>query len=456
MNTVRVNFACSCTKGSKEVFGMCKVPNKKHCMDIFPKLKEAGVSLIRTDLYPEAMIPVTKCSSIEDYKNNVNNIQNPDNWCFDHMFSLDFAKMYGMKTMMVMCHFPEWLSYSGTYKGVPKDWDVYEDIIGKAYSKLKDKIDYCEILNEIVYFLDLTGSPYTDKRSASADIYYHVAKAIRTVNPEAVIGGIATEGPFAEELDYLFSDDRLRHESNMFNFVSYHNYTTEDCSKGSDAIKQVLAKHGYDKSTPIYVDEWNVTPQWDSNEEKLFCHKSLPYAGKNLAYFMQAGVRGCFFGNYARNYPSDGYHEIDGKTTLATYEWNDQSGSGELLPMMDAFRIASNKLSLGEGDYDVMATETPEGLTAAVGAINAKHNPVVYLVNERPIPIDVDICMENISFDIETQFVCSLAYRDVHEEKQILKASIKDKETTLSLTLPPFSVVGIIAEGKYKLLKGEM
>jgi hypothetical protein len=198
--TVTFDFNTTVRYGSPFVFGGCKYPDKVQQDDFYPKLKESGITFLRADFYFQLIIPTNKCASVADYKNNVNGIQNPDKWEYGHLFWIDSSRKYGFKTFIVTVYTPPWLSCSGNYKGVPKDWSIWEDIVKKVYSRYKMRVDWVETWNEIEYWCDLTGSPYTNKEDFLADHFYHTVKAIREAGGTIPTGGFA----FAEDHTEMF------------------------------------------------------------------------------------------------------------------------------------------------------------------------------------------------------------------------------------------------------------
>ncbi len=86
-----------------------------------------------------------------------------------------------MKTFVSATYTPTWLSCSGTYRGVPKDWSIWEDIVGKVYARYKTRVDWLEAWNEIENWHDLRGSPYTNQDDFLVAEKLDVDAAIGTV-----------------------------------------------------------------------------------------------------------------------------------------------------------------------------------------------------------------------------------------------------------------------------------
>src|SRR5580658_9896327 len=96
--TVTLDYSKTIGTGTPFVFGLCKFPMKAQQDDIYPKLIDAGITYLKADFYFEVIIPASKCASVDDYKNNVNGIQDPNNWDYRHLYWIDASRSYGLKT----------------------------------------------------------------------------------------------------------------------------------------------------------------------------------------------------------------------------------------------------------------------------------------------------------------------------------------------------------------------
>jgi len=431
MKTIDIDFSGTYKMCPPWVFGVCKFPHLEHCEQMLPMLRKSGVTLLRVDLYPEQMIL------------NANEAQNPETWDCRHLEPLKLAKALGFEIMLSVCYSPDWLNYNHSHKGIPMNFNIYESIIEKAFELVCDYVDYCEVINETVYFMELEDSPYDNKYEAAADIYEHAARAIRKVKPDMRIGGWATEGPFTEEIEFFLSDERFRAETRMVDFISWHVYSSEDCTQGILEIRKTLEACGYPREFPVFIDEWNVTPQWEANDDRLYNYKSLPFVGKNLAYFMNQQVSACFFANYPRLYPSDGFHELAECTTLATYTWDEKKEKGSLLPMMKAYQVPGIFLRLALGEFKVYKVSYSYGLSAVTAAVNIYQEKVIFLVNERPITVEAYLTIAG------ARKTTTMKCYQISEHAQIescFECNYEKSEQYLTgyLQLPSYSVTGIV------------
>ena len=379
--TVTFDYNTTTTTGTPFVFGICKFPMKTEQDDVYPKLKEAGITYLRADFYFEIIIPAGKCASVDDYRNNVNGIQDPNNWNYDHLFWIDSSRSYGMKTLLTATYTPTWLSCSGTYKGVPKDWGIWEDIVGKVYARYKNRVDWVDAWNEIEYWHDLTGSPYTNQEDFLVDYFYHTVKAIRDAGGTMPTGGFG----FARDEPEMFQNILAKMVAKYgrdwtdrnFDFYSVHHYGGDSGNINTSGIKAALQKAGLDANKPVFVDEWNYTADWGSHAGELSSAQAIGYVGKSLANFIKNGVNATYFCAYpSQSKLKDTVYE-DGKTSmLAFYTANNSVGT--LLPQAYPFRILSNRLGLGKGNFMVKGV-SDQTVIDACAAVNSGGQKVAFI-----------------------------------------------------------------------------
>jgi hypothetical protein len=393
--TVTFDFNTTVRYGSPFVFGGCKYPDKAQQDDFYPKLKESGITFLRADFYFQLIIPTNKCASVADYKNNVNGIQNPDKWEYGHLFWIDSSRKYGFKTFIVTVYTPPWLSCSGNYKGVPKDWPIWEDIVKKVYSRYKMRVDWVETWNEVEYWCDLTGSPYTNKEDFLADHFYHTVKAIREAGGTIPTGGFA----FAEDHTEMFKSvlqklvakyGRVWTEAN-FNFYSVHHYGSEPGTMNWRDIWGAFQAAGLSPNKGVFVDEWNYTTDWGRRPGELYNAKAIGYVGKSLASFIKNGVNAAYYSMYPSDTP---VQDMDGGITLhAFYTTN---GNTTPLPQSYPFKILSNRLGLGKGAFLVKAVSNQKVVDACC-AVNSDGQNVAFIANYSDSPTAVNVTFKGLS-----------------------------------------------------------
>ena len=398
IGTVTIDYSATTGTGTPYVFGVCKFPMKAQENDIYPKLKEAGITYLRADFYYELIIPASKCASLAAYKNNVNGIQNPDSWDYRHLYWISSSRAYGIKTLVTATYVPTWLSCSGTYRGVPKDWAVWEDIVGKVYSRYRNQVDWIEAWNEIEYWCDLTGSPYQNREDFLVDYFYHTVKAIRDAGGTVPTGGFAFANNepqmFQSILKKLVAKYGRDWTNSNFNFYSEHHYGADPGELPVKNIRNTLKDAGLTPDIPIFVDEWNYTADWVNAAEELHGARAIGYVGKSLTKFIKNGVNATYFSTYpSQSLLSDTGYEDGMKTTLSFYSVD--KNIGVLLPQAYPFKILSNRLGLGAGNFTVVNVSN-QTVVDACAAVNSSGRRVAFIANYYDSPNTVTVTIKGL------------------------------------------------------------
>ena len=96
---------------------------------------------------------------------------------------------------MTCCFTPTWLSVDGTKEGMPKDWVAYEKLIADTVKHCAEKgrkPAYWEVWNEP----NLHAGGFLKGDMANLmEIYTHFAKAVRSADATAKVGGGGFSGP---------------------------------------------------------------------------------------------------------------------------------------------------------------------------------------------------------------------------------------------------------------------
>jgi len=432
-----VNYGNQIAIGSPRIFGGTQCPRPDHT-DAWDKESQVGVTMLRQDWFLNDLLPN---SSVEDYKNNVNNIQDPSTWPFgnvqwiaDHFTN---AQSRGMELMAIVDYAPHWLTYSGTQYGVPKDWWVWEDIVKKAYLYFRNQygieFDYIEVWNEpSAQFLDVTNSGMTRAEAYKA-IYYHTWQAIREVDPRIPIGGPADYAPYETEvLEAMLQDGNI---NDKIDFVSYHYYDdAADWMVGDGSperfIDHVLQAYGRE-DMPVMLSEYNGSccgiGRVNSTDE------SISYIGDKFVWFLKRGF-------LAANYFSlTAYCGAQGE---CYYDWID--GQAQLKPQARTWRLASKKLGLGTGPSKVMET-THSNSISAVGATNSSNERVVLIANDQSGTKIVTVTLQNLgmSGQVEVEVYLASSTNDATQPVISDVRTVQDGTLSLVIDMPAWSVAGI-------------
>lgn len=391
---VTIDYTKKDSIGSPLVFGGAQYPNS-HENEVWDMLEEVGVTSMRTDFYIENMVPYD--SSVEDYKNNKNDIQDPRTWRTDFIQTRKdayrSAKNHGMKTMGIMSYAPPWLTYSGTTRGVPKDWGVYEDIVKKAYEVHRNNISYLELWNEPTHpeaFLHVTNSGLTPEE-AFVEIFYHAAKAVREVDKEkndgktVLLGGPASDNPRAiNMLEAILRDDRTR---GQLDFISYHNYHIPEPSW--DKHKEVLKKSNMEH-LPIYLTEWNYKPETDEDSPYKTSYPAILFTANKLVDFLKMGLAGANYYSLLQVQEPE-----EGKFTQFLAFYRIANNKAELLPQARSWRILSKKMGLGKGKSSIILPQEKVEDLNIIGFINSSNQQGVVIVNNSTSPTSVNLNLKN-------------------------------------------------------------
>lgn len=392
--TVTVDFNTTTVTGSPYAFGGTGFPLEAQQNDMYPKLLDTGITSIRGDYNLEEIIPSQLCASADDYKNNLNNIQEPTNWNYSHLYWIDAAKKNSLRTMMLVDYCPPWLSCSGTEYGVPSDWNTWEDIVRKVYTRYRSRTDWIEIWNEPDWeSFDITGSPYTTREDAMVDLWYHTENAIRLVNTNAITGGFALGWKDLPVLEHILSKAIAKYGTGWvnrnLNFISWHEYSANPGATDPGSVRGNLAGWGLNPDIPVFVDEWTRL-KWDPVEEQPQGVEEIGFVGRALANFVESGVSA----NINSLYP---YNDLT-TTNIRNnsfYVVNPDGRTGNLMLRTYPFHVLSNELGLGKGYYAVKQI-SDEQVIGACAAVNSAGQKVVFIANYYDHPNTTTITLQGL------------------------------------------------------------
>jgi hypothetical protein len=447
VGTVTLDFGITTGSGTPMLFGGCKFPMQQQAADMYPKLKDAGITFLRADFYFEWIIPASKCPSVEAYRQNVGGIQDPSKWSYDHLFWIDSAKSNGMETFVSATYTPTWLSYSGTYRGVPKDWAIWEDIVGKVYSRYRTKVDWVEPWNEIEYWGDLTGSPYTNREDFLVDYYYHTVHAIRSAGGTIPTGGFAFayDEPvmFQKVLRKLVAKYGLSWTDKNFNFYSVHHYGSDPGNVDTSGIRAALQAAGLKPNRPIFVDEWNYTTDWGGHANELYGPKAIGYVGKAMTRFIKDGVNAAYFCLYpSQTLLTNTIYEDGGMTTLSFYAASNNVGT--LLPQAYPFKILSKWLGLGKGAF-VVKDVYNQTVIDSCAVENSEGEKVAFIANYYDYPNQVNITIKGLAAGhVAITEYWAAAWDPADSAYKTVTNSVSNGQTTCFVDMPANTCVGLL------------
>ncbi|MDQ6420505.1 CBM35 domain-containing protein [Paenibacillus sp. LHD-117] len=443
--TATIDYSSSTGTGYPDVIGGTHFPTRTHT-DAWNKLDDTGLVFMRADLRLQDILPAN--ITLNDYKNNVNQVQDPANWNFTRYEGwTSLAKSKGFKTMGMIFELPKWLSWSGTEAGVPKDWDVYEDIVAKVYDRLKNNLDMMEFLNEPHGYIVLTGSPYATKEEAAVDQYYHSAKAIRSISAIIPIGGPGEDtwgGDFGT-IGRLLRDSRIT--SNDLNFISVHDYEYGGFDR-IDELRRFIAAQGRDRTIPIFMNEWNKTPNNASAPPEVAGREGISYHGQKLMKLMRDGVAGgAYYTLYPTNVVNDDYWAWT-EVGHGAYSWNSTTNTATMQPFNRTWRLYSTAMGLGAGNYGLRST-TYTSVSQAQGIVNHAGQPVALAVNHSGTTGSITLNLTNlpVSGNVTVEVYTASETNDASAPSQTLTRTVASGALSETLALPAYSTVGLIVKG---------
>lgn len=441
--TILVDYSHKIGTGSPLVFGGAHGPKLEH-IDAWDKIANSGVTLIRRDFFIEKILPQN--ITLEDYKNNIGNVQNPEKWNQKEINELkqfySNARKRNIKVMGIVSYSPKWLTYSNTIYGVPKDWTVYRDIVSKIYRIFRNDVDYLDLWNEpnLNFFLN-TKNSNLNAQEAYYQIFLHASSAIRSVDKEindkkfiplgAPVSYIPTDTTFLER---LLKDKNLSKE---IGYVSYHNY---EHIKGPswNKYKEVLKNNNLE-TIPIFITEWAYSPKMKVKNEFDTGNASIPYTGKILISYLSNNIKGANHSMLQQIVPNSPYGN---EGFLGFYYW--KNNSAELLPKGKTWTLLSKTLGLGNGDsliYKVDNSSIP-----FLAFINASGKMGLAVSNELNTSIIINVKLVGIASNdnlLTDAYVASVN----NDGKKIIGTNNIKKENNefyLKIVVPALSVTGVL------------
>jgi len=433
---VSVDYLKPTSKGSPLIFGGAQPPNSDQ-VKVWDMFSDVGVTSVRLDLAINYMIRNT---TLEEYKANHDHIQDITKWNnFDLSRIKDQlaeAKKRGIKTIGIMDYVPPWLSHDGTDFGVPKDWEIYEDVVKKIYRYHRDNLDFVELWNEAnhSHFLTVDNSGMT-KKEAYEQIYYHAAKAIREVDKEindgkvVPLGGPVDPSPNDPSLlEPILENDETR---NWIDFISFHDYNSKDSSW--DKYTSLLEKYKL-SNLPIFITEWNYDGQNEIDKPSKTSTEAISYTANKLFEYLRKGISGA---NYYSLLP------MKSGQYLSFYKQN--NNSVEPLPQAKTWRILSKDLALGKGESSIYTTTSSIRDLNVIGFTNVNKEQGIAVVNPSSSARVVNIHFSNLSLKnfAKVQVYYASATEDATKPVYEGTVVVKNGSADFVYYLPEQAIIGL-------------
>lgn len=444
---VTVDFSKKIADGSPLIFGGAHYPRVTD-KDAWNKIAEAGVTSVRVDLFMEYAFP--SGTTLAAYRNNTSEIRDPGNWNREFIEGrkriMQEAHDRGLKVIAIMDYAPPWLTYNNSQYGVPRDWEIYRDIVGKLYAEYRDRIDYIEIWNEPnmpsdKLFLVPTGSGLT-RSQAYERIFEEASTAIREVDEAKNDGKKAKIGAqvsyTSQESDFLIplleNPDTAKH----IDFVSYHHY--EPFPSRSDKATRDILKEFNKETIPVMQTEWSYSSKGKEVELITPENAGIPYAGSMLVNFLNMGLAAANYHTVTAYLPSKPFGV---ERSHAFYYWD---GSARLFPMAKTWRLMSRILGLGAGTSTIFAQDGNDSLPMT-GFRNASGQEGVVLVNPQKEEKFVEVVFDSLPKGMDWRRASVyIASADDNPGNVVLKTILHREGSSMrmKLYLPKESVTGVL------------
>ncbi len=165
----------------------------------------------------------------------------------------------GARAIMTCCFTPGWLSVDGSKEGLPSYWGAYERLIADTVRHCREQgfdVAYWEAWNEP----DLHGGRFLKgDLDDFLELYGHFARAVRSADPNAKVGGPGCANANVPWIDALAA--HCKAETLPLDFVSWHVYdlSPRDTAGSVDAMRRTVERHGLPGEVELLIDEWNVS-----------------------------------------------------------------------------------------------------------------------------------------------------------------------------------------------------
>lgn len=440
-----IDYGQQTTKGNQQVFGGAHGPSPSNTA-AWDMLKDMGVTVIRRDINLQFETPTSM--TVDSYLGSLLKTDNMDLFSSQRSDEthavFKVARERGMKTMAVTAFMPTWLSMNGKNNGLPKNWQVYEDLVKKIYKSHRAYLDYIEISNEPDLGTFLEPPAGMSRQEAYLQLFLHTAKAIREVDTAAndgkqiKIGGGITSYPL--QPSYLESLLKHAEAKEYLSFVSYHSYGHTEPT--SAKTKEVLKKYGKE-NLPIFITEWNQNSNTTQNNPYNNTDLAITYTGNKLIQFLNQGYGGA---NYFTMTVSDPHRPNTVFSVFGIFEM--KNNTLKPFPQTKTWTVLSKKSLLGRGESSIYKTmyNTDTNLQV-VGFKNTAGKYGFAISNPTDTAYSVKTSLNNIDQVSKTKMTAYEASSgwDANQSKGTLVTNLAD-QNQVQIFVAPKSLVSVVLE----------
>lgn len=419
---VVVDYSNPIGKGNPMVFGGTQP--RRLSDDQWDVLQQQGFKFMRSQADLTLLV---SCESPEAYRANKNDCSKPENWDWSNgIYGDDFVQRAADRNMAVclVIKNARWNRYPiapDDEETMPRDLEVWQDIVTKIINHYNGGITYIECFNEVdrePQFL-MQGSGLSNKEGYKKVILAGI-NAVRQSNyPQTKIGGTAAAGFGFDELLWLLNDEKIK---NNLGFVSFHDFDNPDYPHQKvNKLNNLLREYNLD----IDIVRSSYTPEFGRNHP-------LSKPGTTQPEYVAPHIFGAFKDGLAaaglweiqnREGENDFRYWFDGEKTVST----------ALL-----YNLLSNEYKLGKGPSTIVDV-TGLDFSKGFGAVNPDKEFMGAFVNRTEAKNDLRLTLKGT--ELKEHF--RLRFNLIHEGKDsVYYSPIVNQNEQINLDLPGQSVLG--------------
>ncbi len=382
-------------------------------------LKAQGVTFARSQANLTRLVP---CDSPEEYYADIDGCADPENWDWQNGVYGDNFAQRAIDRGMAVCFTiknARWNRYPGApddEETMPRDLDVWADIITKIVNHYKGGLTFVEMFNEVDRDpqFHVEGSPYTRKTGYQKAVYRALAAVKTSRYPETPVGGPASAMIGEEQIEWLLSDDQIRPHLGCITFHDFDN--PEYPREGVQTIKKLMKKYGVD----LPIVRSSHVPEFNRNQGMPGTLVSV-YEARMLIGALKDGLA------------AQGLWEVQHKSGGDDVRyWFDGDST---VNVANLYRMMSKTLGLGRGESRVVRSQGD--FTEILGAVN---------VDGVKIAVIAAVKANQLTLKFNgVKAPRALIYRADHgyDGKTVLNTINLDDDKTITLTCPKESVFGL-------------
>ncbi|GAG22249.1 unnamed protein product, partial [marine sediment metagenome] len=186
----------------------------------------------------------------------------------------EMFKSAGITPILAFHNTPNWMSRDGTRDSPPKDFEAWGKLVSEVVRHVNVEknygVKYFEVWNEPDLPFWKNGTP-----EDFVKLYDVFVKAVRSVDPQARVGGPATSGSGAESgmvyrgaAQWTYLKAFIRHCGDNkvpLDFLSFHRYELDpgQAKLTCEEIRGWLQEYPHMRDAELFVSEWNIAPGKD-------------------------------------------------------------------------------------------------------------------------------------------------------------------------------------------------